>query len=253
MSSTDRLYQYLTQVAADKGLEQADVAEIEQELGALIKLRGTVSYINSYTKGEILFHSGFNSVLGYPESTKIDQQFILDIIHPDDQPIAHYLIHMASELHMDFRTDVQPYATMFEINYRVRKHDGSYLMMLKRSTGFMNEQISSGANLSTLQDVSFMNLPNTIKSKVSGFQELEAKYDAFLNEIQYRHASAGPFSKREIEVLLYLARGFQSTQIAEKLFLSKHTVNNHRKNMLRKTGLKNSAELVRFGLENGLL
>lgn len=60
-------------------------------------------------------------------------------------------------------------------------------------------------------------------------------------------------SKREVQVLRLVSKGVSSQLIAEELFLSRHTVYNHRKNMLRKTGLKNSAELIRYGMLKGLI
>ena len=51
-------------------------------------------------------------------------------------------------------------------------------------------------------------------------------------------------TKTEKNVLLYISKGMSSKQIAETLFVAKGTVDKHRKNMLKKTGAKNSAEMV---------
>ena len=58
------------------------------------------------------------------------------------------------------------------------------------------------------------------------------------------------FTKREKEILRYLALGMSSKQIAGALFISKNTVANHRRNMLRKNGAKSSAELIHLGIHN---
>ncbi|GAA4179039.1 response regulator transcription factor [Sphingobacterium ginsenosidimutans] len=58
---------------------------------------------------------------------------------------------------------------------------------------------------------------------------------------------------REKEVLKLLAQGLTGIQIAEKLFLSKFTVENHRKNMLRKMNVNNVASLIVEGTKMGLL
>ncbi len=50
-------------------------------------------------------------------------------------------------------------------------------------------------------------------------------------------------SKRENEIVDLVFKGFTSTNIAEKLFLSKHTIDFHRKSILQKCGCKNFAEL----------
>jgi len=70
--------------------------------------------------------------------------------------------------------------------------------------------------------------------------------------ISYLHEKNSPLSqlsKREREVLSYLAEGYTSKQIAEKLFLSTRTVSNHRANMLQKCGLSKTIELVKLYLE----
>jgi DNA-binding NarL/FixJ family response regulator len=56
-------------------------------------------------------------------------------------------------------------------------------------------------------------------------------------------------SKKEREVLKYITEGLSSQEVAEKLNLSVRTVSNHRANILRKTNVKNTAELVRLAVE----
>ncbi len=60
-------------------------------------------------------------------------------------------------------------------------------------------------------------------------------------------------TKRESEVVLLLAKGFSSKQIADNLKISINTVSNHRQNLLHKTQSKSSAELVNFVTRNGLI
>lgn len=60
-------------------------------------------------------------------------------------------------------------------------------------------------------------------------------------------------SKREIEVLGYMANGHTSFEIARSLYLSEHTVISHRKNLMVKLGARNSAHLVMKGVQLGLL
>ncbi len=51
-------------------------------------------------------------------------------------------------------------------------------------------------------------------------------------------------SDREIEIVRLLAEGLASKQIGSELEISKHTVDTHRRNLLRKTGSKNTLELA---------
>ena len=69
------------------------------------------------------------------------------------------------------------------------------------------------------------------------------------DEFQKAHA----ISKREKEILHHIARGLTSQQIAEVLFISRYTVETHRKNMLRKLNFSTSTELVRFAVRQELI
>jgi DNA-binding NarL/FixJ family response regulator len=60
-------------------------------------------------------------------------------------------------------------------------------------------------------------------------------------------------TKRELEIIGHISNGFTNNEIATKLFLSSVTVDTHRKNILAKLGLKNTASLVRYAVENKLL
>lgn len=59
-------------------------------------------------------------------------------------------------------------------------------------------------------------------------------------------------SNREKEILKLIAYGFLSKEIADKLNISINTVNNHRRNILQKTGCNNTFETIKFVSNNGL-
>jgi DNA-binding NarL/FixJ family response regulator len=58
---------------------------------------------------------------------------------------------------------------------------------------------------------------------------------------------------REQEVMVHLAEGLSSPQVAEKLFISPKTVENHRANIMRKLGIHSTIELVRQAAKLGLI
>ena len=60
-------------------------------------------------------------------------------------------------------------------------------------------------------------------------------------------------SKREFEVLELIAKGHRTVDIAEKLFVSIHTINSHGKNILKKLNLKSPAQLIVYALESKLV
>lgn len=59
-------------------------------------------------------------------------------------------------------------------------------------------------------------------------------------------------SKREKEIIHWITQGLTSHEIAEKLFLSSYTVDTHRRNILRKLDLKNTAMMVLYAQQHQL-
>ncbi len=76
-----------------------------------------------------------------------------------------------------------------------------------------------------------------------------------LHNINRKYQSTGPgeLSERETEVLFHICKGFSNQEIAEKLFISKRTVDKHRENLLLKTASKNTAGLVMYAIKNGIV
>ena len=60
-------------------------------------------------------------------------------------------------------------------------------------------------------------------------------------------------SKREIDVLIAVAKGLMNKEIADQMNLSIHTVISHRKNITRKTGIKSVSGLTVYALLNNLI
>lgn len=77
-----------------------------------------------------------------------------------------------------------------------------------------------------------------------------------INASEYQHNSSIEkldISEREMEILQLIGEGFTNNEIADKLFLSKRTVEGHRQNLIDKTQVKNSAQLVKFAVKQGII
>jgi len=71
--------------------------------------------------------------------------------------------------------------------------------------------------------------------------------------LESKHPGILKLSKREKEIIGMICDQLTNDQIAKKLFLSKRTIDNHRQNILNKLGMVNTAGLVRFAVEHGLV
>jgi DNA-binding NarL/FixJ family response regulator len=81
----------------------------------------------------------------------------------------------------------------------------------------------------------------------------EANLDVEDIDIDAFSCEAVVISKREGEIITFIAEGYTNTQIAEKLFLSAHTINTHRKNIMSKLGVKNTAGIVMYAVKSNLI
>ncbi|MBK7854970.1 MAG: response regulator transcription factor [Bacteroidetes bacterium] len=77
-------------------------------------------------------------------------------------------------------------------------------------------------------------------------------FNKIVSKEQYISFSENLITPREQQILKLIVEGFTDAQIADALFLSDKTVSTHRKNMLAKLGVSNTASLVKFALENKL-
>ena len=76
-----------------------------------------------------------------------------------------------------------------------------------------------------------------------------------VNDIDFESFSceAVIVSERENEIITLIAEGMTNAQIAEYLFLSNHTINTHRKNIMAKLGVKNTAGIVMYAVKTNLV
>lgn len=76
-----------------------------------------------------------------------------------------------------------------------------------------------------------------------------------VNDVDLEAFSCAPvlLTERENEIIVWIAEGYTNAQIAEKLFLSNHTVNTHRKNIMAKLGVKNTAGIVMYAVKMDLI
>ena len=76
-----------------------------------------------------------------------------------------------------------------------------------------------------------------------------------VEDLEHLPLSCDPvsLSGRETEVLELISEGMTNAQVADKLFLSAHTVTTHRKNIMSKLGVNNTAAMVMYAVKTGLV
>lgn len=113
--------------------------------------------------------------------------------------------------------------------------------------------VEAGARGFLLKDSSIEEVFAAIEAVMRGDEYICHDVMQALSGAMRRNDDAEILSEREIDVLLGICRGLSTQEIADKLFLSKRTVDTHRANILEKTGSKNTASLVVYAIKNRLV
>ena len=182
------------------------------------------------------------------EPDDLTSYHLKEATHPDDLQRSELalvkLFKAAHELFVANKGEM-----VISSNFRLRSPGGNYLNNLIQCYLFF-----SHVPVETVYMIH-------INTDISWFKKINQGYHYYAgNELSYfRYPDeellrlGSVFTHREFEIIRLIQKGFESEQIAEKLFLSKHTVNTHRKNILNKTGKAHISELIYDLTERGLL
>src|SRR5262249_29327338 len=96
-------------------------------------------------------------------------------------------------------------------------------------------------------------LIEAVTTVAAGKQYLNFEAAFVMREERQRMERLPVLTRREKEVLQLIAEGLTNLQIADQLFVSQSTIDSHRKSLLAKLGVKNTAALMKFCVENGLI
>ena len=142
-----------------------------------------------------------------------------------------------------------------------KKHPGTKVLILSMMGlhDFVIQALEKGAIGFLLKNTGKDEVLTAIRSVSKGDSYFSREVSEILIEQLQKPSSSRkksadiPLSPREIEVLKLIALEFSNSEIAEKLFISIRTVDTHRRNLLEKLGVKNTAGLVKFAIQKGLV
>ena len=118
---------------------------------------------------------------------------------------------------------------------------------------YYSSMMEAGAKGFLLKDSSIEEVFAAIEAVTNNEEYICREVMLALSEAIRRNEDTEELSEREMDVLLGICRGLSTQEIADKLFLSKRTVDTHRANILEKTGSKNTASLVVYAIKNNLI
>ena len=182
-------------------------------------------------------------ILGLKSPSEFTVEYIFNHIHPEDLnrfiSFEHAVTRFFTQLPPDKVLKYKP-----SYDYRLQCTDGSYKWILQQTVTIQSDDEGAVIRVLGVQtDISHLKSDN--KPSGLSFIGLEGEpsyYNVPVNEIQSL-PSKEIFSTREKQVLRLIIEGKSSSKIANMLAISQHTVNSHRKNILRKSGCSNWIEL----------
>lgn len=140
-----------------------------------------------------------------------------------------------------------------------RKHPAIKILALSmyNDRDYISDILKAGALGYVLKNTGKENLLNAISTLQSGSNYLSEEVSktllsGFIKNTPQEHAME-KLSDREKEVLECIASGLTTQEIGEKLFISKNTVETHRKNLLYKLKARNTAELINNAYKQKLI
>ncbi len=120
---------------------------------------------------------------------------------------------------------------------------------------YFNSMMDAGADGFLLKNTREKELEKAIKEVMAGGTYVSKEFISILNRtpLNKQHKSRICISKREKAVLELICLGLTNHEIAKKLNISTYTVDGHRRNLIIKTGVKNTPSLVMFAVQNELI
>lgn len=123
-----------------------------------------------------------------------------------------------------------------------------------RQKSYIKRMLQFGASGYLLKDDSAEELLSAIQEVSQGNAYFSKQISPNTFEFQNKRSPKNiDITSREQEVLEHIANGLANKAIAKKLNISSHTVDSHRKNLLRKLQAINAADLIRLASDKGLI
>jgi len=203
-------------------------------------------YVLNWKETKLTYARGIKEMLGY-DRDEFTMDLVLNSVHPDDYKFVNRIVK--GIVTHSVKNDIFGEGQYLKVTYRLRKKDGTYIKVLRISTPHeIDNQSKLVSNFSLLTDISFISNNDKVD------------WDLFTNDLDIEGFKQNVFrefldffTKRELQVINFIKRGFSSKLISKELFLSYHTILTHRKNIMRKSRCHNVQELLEFCRKNGII
>ncbi len=128
------------------------------------------------------------------------------------------------------------------------------VLSMHDEAAMVREMLGAGVDGYVLKKYAHQELTNALQAIAEGRQFWSAEINkTLLSALTQGESMENHITDRELDVLKLIVQELTSKQIAEKLFISERTVETHRKNLMRKTGVSNVIGLVHYAYSHKLI
>jgi two-component system response regulator NreC len=173
----------------------------------------------------------------------------------DAESAARYVLgHKPAILVLDLSMPGRPSLELMPQIVESSPDTAVIVVTMQNEPAFAKQALQAGARGFVVKQSAAAELVSAVRTVLAG--------DTYINPSLGARMAAAPdppsgppddLTAREVEVLGLIALGYMNPEIADQLVLSVRTVETHRANIQRKTGLSTRAELVAYAIENGLV
>ena len=185
-------------------------------------------------------------VLGYKPG-EMTVPFFISKIHPEDQPWFLNFENKVREFFGKLNAKQVPHYKV-RYDYRIRKKNGDYIRIMQQVTILQ----FTGENNIIRTLITHTDISHIKKDGAPALSFIGLNGEPSYINVQVKNLFAEEVvTSREKEILNLLVKGYDSKTISRELYISKQTVDTHRKNLLRKTGCDNTAALALTAIRKG--
>jgi hypothetical protein len=228
-----------------KGIDRDDPLLLELE--TFTEANNQFFHVANLIQAKITWASKRSEQMIGIKPEELDAYHFMEATHPDDLE-KHTLgrskmFNLANDL---FRA--KKGSALLSINLRIRNSRGEYHDLLFQLYFMYSEQYNTVFLFQVHTDIGFL------KKRKHGYHYYVGNdFSNFRFPDEELLMTGNPLSVREFEIARLIESGLTSEEIADKLFVSVHTVNTHRRNILEKSGKETIADLIYEFKEKRLL
>lgn len=209
---------------------------------------------NTVSKSFEYVSKNFTACTGLSRKKMLNEgmEYFWSLMHPDDVNLWIRSLQELMQFTMNELTDEQRKKMSYTWNYRIKNNNGQYINVIQNTTPLQfdeqNKPIIGLAHYTILDSKIDINICASAK-----ILDEEDEYKTLYFKNMSNELLLDAISNREKDIVRLLLTKNTSEEIADKLNISKHTVDTHRRNILKKLNIESTSELINYFKNNPFL